>query len=172
MASGNGAQSDGSDSMTDPSSGSASEDVNQDPPNVAPSTSDTPADGDTETPSDPADVTDSPMPTDPGSMDPPPPDAGEIPTPDPTDPTDAGTDSDSSPDAGNNTTDSSGLEALCLSTGGTVDMVYCCRGTEALPNLCLVGACGCAPAASDMTPICQCPANTCFTKEDGCVAGL
>ncbi len=176
MASGNSAQS-GSDSMTDPSSGSDPEDANQDPSNVNPSTSDTPADAetpaDTETPSDPAVVTDTAVPTDPDSMDPQvPPDAGEIPTPDPTDPTDAGTDSDPSPDAGNNASDSTGLEALCLSTGGAVDNVYCCMGTEAFPDLCLIGACGCSPTASDVTPICQCPANTCFTKEEGCVAGL
>ena len=55
-----------------------------------------------------------------------------------------------------------GPAATCVTSGGTVETAQCCQGTADFPNLCLTGACGCAPQYSDDTLICSCPTNNCF----------
>lgn len=57
---------------------------------------------------------------------------------------------------------------LCVATGGTVDSALCCLATEAFPDTCAVGACGCAPDSSHDVPVCSCPAG-CFDPALGCV---
>jgi hypothetical protein len=50
----------------------------------------------------------------------------------------------------------------CLATGGTVGHAQCCAGQPDFPNTCNVGACGCAPSASNNVQVCNCPAGECF----------
>ncbi len=50
----------------------------------------------------------------------------------------------------------------CEQAGGTVIDADCCAGTADFPNLCLVGACGCAPQNSESIKICDCPGNGCW----------
>jgi hypothetical protein len=50
----------------------------------------------------------------------------------------------------------------CLATGGTVGHALCCAGQPDFPNTCAVGACGCAPSASNNVQVCTCPAGKCF----------
>jgi hypothetical protein len=47
--------------------------------------------------------------------------------------------------------------------------MLCCTSVSDFPNLCLVGACGCAPANSHQIKVCDCGTGRCF---DGtaCVA--
>lgn len=62
-----------------------------------------------------------------------------------------------------------GLAALCAATGGSVSMGACCLGTGDFPNLCLTGACGCAPSSSHDVQVCACGAG-CFDPAVGCVS--
>jgi predicted outer membrane repeat protein len=57
----------------------------------------------------------------------------------------------------------------CLRTGGAVSTGLCCQAVESFPNICAIGACGCAPDASHEVDVCICPTNTCFDGES-CVA--
>jgi hypothetical protein len=50
----------------------------------------------------------------------------------------------------------------CVTSGGTITTASCCESTGNFPNLCLVGACGCAPEYSHDVRICRCPAGQCF----------
>jgi len=82
----------------------------------------------------------------------------------------------SSDEAGNNEisleasfTTISELEQACLDSGGEVSTSSCCISTSDLPDLCAVGACGCAPGDSHEVEVCNCGTGQCF---DGtaCVA--
>lgn len=53
-------------------------------------------------------------------------------------------------------------EAACIASGGTVQTSKCCGATSDFPNLCAVGACGCAPEYSKDTKVCSCPSAKCF----------
>lgn len=53
-------------------------------------------------------------------------------------------------------------EAACIASGGTVQTSKCCGATGDFPNLCAVGACGCAPQYSKDTKVCSCPSAKCF----------
>ncbi|MCA9639380.1 MAG: hypothetical protein KC492_01770 [Myxococcales bacterium] len=57
---------------------------------------------------------------------------------------------------------SGGVATACEQAGGTVVESDCCTGAGDFPNLCSVGACGCAPQNSAPTQICNCPGNTCW----------
>jgi hypothetical protein len=57
----------------------------------------------------------------------------------------------------------------CTQSGGTVSTGLCCQAVESFPNICAIGACGCAPDASHEVAVCICPTNTCFDGES-CVA--
>jgi hypothetical protein len=50
----------------------------------------------------------------------------------------------------------------CESSGGRVISALCCPGVGDFPNLCLLGACGCAPNNAEETKICDCPPGYCF----------
>lgn len=53
-------------------------------------------------------------------------------------------------------------EAACIASGGTVQTSKCCGATTDFPNLCAIGACGCAPQYSKETKVCSCPSAKCF----------
>lgn len=53
-------------------------------------------------------------------------------------------------------------EAACIASGGTVQTSKCCGATGDFPNLCAIGACGCAPEYSKDTKVCSCPSAKCF----------
>lgn len=53
-------------------------------------------------------------------------------------------------------------EAACLASGGTVQTSLCCGAGADFPNLCAIGACGCAPQSSKDTKVCSCPKGMCF----------
>ena len=53
-------------------------------------------------------------------------------------------------------------EQACIDSGGTVRMSACCISSGEFPNLCLIGACGCAPEHSQEVKICECPEGKCF----------
>ncbi len=55
-----------------------------------------------------------------------------------------------------------GRADACLRAGGTVVTRLCCENTADFPNVCVTGACGCAPASSHDTLVCQCPSGACF----------
>ncbi len=55
-----------------------------------------------------------------------------------------------------------GAEPACVRAGGTVVTRLCCDSTHDFPNLCVTGACGCAPSSSHDTLVCQCPSGMCF----------
>jgi hypothetical protein len=55
-----------------------------------------------------------------------------------------------------------GAAEACQRAGGTVVTRLCCQNIADFPNLCATGACGCAPANSRDTLVCQCPSGTCF----------
>jgi hypothetical protein len=63
----------------------------------------------------------------------------------------------------------SGLAAGCTESGGTVTSTLCCDAAGPFPDLCSVGACGCAPASSADTQTCDCGAGRCFDG-NACVA--
>lgn len=56
---------------------------------------------------------------------------------------------------------------LCVATGGTVESALCCHATDAFPDTCAVGACGCSPENSHDVAVCVCPG--CFDPALGCV---
>ncbi|HEY2902633.1 MAG TPA: hypothetical protein VGL59_18755 [Polyangia bacterium] len=60
-------------------------------------------------------------------------------------------------------------EAKCLTTGGNGQSNLCCNATSDFPDLCLVGACGCAPQNSHSVQICNCPVGTCYSPGRGCI---
>ncbi|MGD0838983.1 MAG: hypothetical protein ABSB49_20295 [Polyangia bacterium] len=60
------------------------------------------------------------------------------------------------------------LGTLCTSTGGQVTSQSCCGGVTDFPNLCAIGACGCAPASSHVVSACSCPNGGCFDPSRGC----
>ena len=51
----------------------------------------------------------------------------------------------------------------CIQSGGRITTGLCCENTEDFPNMCIIGACGCAPHFSHYVKICSCP--------DGCWDG-
>ena len=53
-------------------------------------------------------------------------------------------------------------EQACLDAGGTVSTMLCCETAGDFPNLCVVGACGCAPDNSVETKVCDCGEGECF----------
>ena len=55
-----------------------------------------------------------------------------------------------------------GAAEACVRTGGTVVTRVCCESVADFPNLCVAGACGCAPSSSHDTLVCQCPSGMCF----------
>lgn len=57
------------------------------------------------------------------------------------------------------------LEQKCTESGGTVTTTLCCEETTDFPNLCLVGACGCAPENSEEINTCDCGEGKCFDGE-------
>ncbi len=76
-----------------------------------------------------------------------------------TDPTDVDSDAADS-DAADSDVDPTA--AACTASGGTVTTALCCDATDPFPDLCSVGACGCAPDFSSDIPVCDCPAGSCF----------
>ncbi len=60
------------------------------------------------------------------------------------------------------TSEASGKEQACINSGGAVRMSACCKSAGNFPNICLVGACGCAPQHSHEVEICECPEGKCF----------
>lgn len=65
-------------------------------------------------------------------------------------------------DASSDAATDGGLAAACTASGGTVSSSLCCASTGDFPNLCGVGACGCAPASSHTVMTCVCPTGRCF----------
>jgi hypothetical protein len=53
----------------------------------------------------------------------------------------------------------------CISSGGTVQKTLCCKATGDFPNLCSIGACGCAPDQSHEVLVCDCGEGRCFDGE-------
>ena len=60
-------------------------------------------------------------------------------------------------------------EELCINTVGAPVTLNCYEGTADYPNLCYVGACGCALNYSESTTVCDCGGGNCFDSEFGCV---
>ncbi|KKU10282.1 MAG: hypothetical protein UX65_C0007G0011 [Parcubacteria group bacterium GW2011_GWB1_46_8] len=59
------------------------------------------------------------------------------------------------------------LDGQCTAAGGTIKESLCCKGVDSgpqtkFPNLCAIGACGCAPEYSKPTKICDCGEGKCF----------
>lgn len=54
------------------------------------------------------------------------------------------------------------LEQACLDSGGTVVTGMCCLSIDDFPNICVVGACGCAPEYSHEVKVCDCGEIKCF----------
>jgi hypothetical protein len=65
-------------------------------------------------------------------------------------------------------TDTVALAELCLSTGGQPKSMACCGSNGDFPDMCLDGACGCAPAYSHIVTVCSCPTGACFSLTAGC----
>jgi len=59
-------------------------------------------------------------------------------------------------------------EQGCLTSAGTVTSATCCASTGDFPDTCAIGACGCAPGASQSVRVCECAAGSCF-EGSGCV---
>jgi len=57
-------------------------------------------------------------------------------------------------------------EQACNNAGGKVTTSLCCGSANDFPNLCLIGACGCAPANSHEIRTCDCGAGKCFNGKD------
>ena len=53
----------------------------------------------------------------------------------------------------------------CLDSGGAVVTRPCCKSVGDFPNLCGVGACGCAPQHSHEVKVCLCGGGRCFNGE-------
>ena len=53
-------------------------------------------------------------------------------------------------------------EQACIDSGGEVTTSLCCLTTSDFPDLCEIGACGCAPADSHEVQICDCGVDKCF----------
>jgi len=53
-------------------------------------------------------------------------------------------------------------EQACLAADGTVETTNCCLSANDFPNLCLIGACGCAAGDSHEVKTCNCGSNKCF----------
>jgi len=64
--------------------------------------------------------------------------------------------------------DLNNLESACLNSGGIIKMSDCCLATNDFPDLCSIGACGCAPGDSHEIKICDCGEGQCFDG-GGCV---
>lgn len=56
-------------------------------------------------------------------------------------------------------------EQGCLDSGGAVVMRSCCKSVGDFPNLCGIGACGCAPENSHRVKVCLCGEGRCFNGE-------
>ena len=61
-------------------------------------------------------------------------------------------------------------EQACIRSGGTVTTMLCCNAVKDFPNLCLMGACGCAPGDSHQIRVCDCGTDSCFNGT-ACVVG-
>jgi len=61
-------------------------------------------------------------------------------------------------------------EQACINSGGTITTSLCCGNTNDFPNLCTIGACGCAPNDSHNIKICDC-GNKCFNGTE-CAVNL
>lgn len=53
------------------------------------------------------------------------------------------------------------LEQACINSGGEVRTGLCCKSVGDFPDICAIGACGCAPDHSHEVKICDC-GNKCF----------
>ena len=60
-------------------------------------------------------------------------------------------------------------EQACIDSGGEVSTSLCCESTSDFPDLCVIGACGCAPENSHEVKICDCGTDKCFNGTE-CVA--
>jgi len=56
-------------------------------------------------------------------------------------------------------------EKGCADSGGTITTSSCCKSVSELPNLCVIGACGCAPDNSRQVKVCDCGTGKCFNGE-------
>lgn len=54
------------------------------------------------------------------------------------------------------------LEQDCTESGGQVATSSCCLSASDFPNLCLVGACGCAVTNGHDIKVCNCAVDKCF----------
>jgi len=63
----------------------------------------------------------------------------------------------------------SSADERCVNSGGTVIEMGCCASQNNFPNLCLIGACTCAPQSQKTIASCSCPNKMCFDGT-GCVA--
>lgn len=54
------------------------------------------------------------------------------------------------------------VETRCLESGGRVTTSLCCTSSGDFPNLCAIGACGCAPDDSHEVKVCDCGPDKCF----------
>ena len=53
-------------------------------------------------------------------------------------------------------------QQACVDSGGTVRTGMCCKSGGDFPDICAVGACGCAPDNSHEVKICDCGGGKCF----------
>ncbi len=60
-------------------------------------------------------------------------------------------------------------EQVCIRSGGTVTTMLCCNSVRDFPDLCLMGACGCAAGDSHQIKVCDCGSGKCFNGT-ACVA--
>ena len=60
-------------------------------------------------------------------------------------------------------------EQVCTRSGGTVTTMLCCNSVRDFPDLCLMGACGCAAGDSHQIKVCDCGTGKCFNGS-ACVA--
>ncbi len=51
---------------------------------------------------------------------------------------------------------------MCIDSGGTVSTSMCCGSVGDFPNMCLIGACGCAHDFSHEVKTCDCGLDRCF----------
>ncbi|MCK6555726.1 hypothetical protein L6Q96_14310 [Candidatus Binatia bacterium] len=52
----------------------------------------------------------------------------------------------------------------CLASGGSVSTTLCCSSAPDFPDMCEIGACGCAPMFSRNVPTCDCGLGRCFSR--------
>lgn len=74
-------------------------------------------------------------------------------------------DATSETDAGETDAADTGIDSAaveCETSGGTVSTASCCASSEAFPDLCSVGACGCADEDSVELAVCDCGEGRCF----------